>query len=175
MTCPILKSQRLTLRPFDESHLTETYVTWLNDPVVSQFSEQRHRHHTLESCRHFVDNMQTNGHFFWAIELAEQDDEHIGNLSGYYDQNNQICELSILIGSSGRHNKGLGLESWSLAQDWLLDHPNIRKTHAGTMACNKGMLKVFEKSGMAIEGRRLRHYRYKGEEIDLVYAGKFKS
>ena len=57
MTRPvILETERLTLTPFNtERHLTERYVAWLSDPDVVRYSEQRHRTHTLASCRHFAE------------------------------------------------------------------------------------------------------------------------
>ena len=175
MNMPTLESDRLFLTPFADKHLSEDYVSWLNDPLVTRYSEQRHKTHSLESCRAFVNTMRDNNQYFWAIELKEHQNPHIGNVSGYVDRNNQICELSILLGNAGLHNKGLGLEAWSCAQDWLLSQPDIRKTHAGTMACNTGMLKVFERSGMRVEGRKRDHFLYENGAVDLIYAGKFKT
>ena len=50
----------------------------------------------------------------------------------------------------------------------------VRKVEAGTMGCNAGMLRVFEKTGMLIEGRRPGHFLVENEPVDLVMAARFR-
>lgn len=58
--------------------------------------------------------------------------------------------------------------------DWLLKKGSICKGPAGKMAANAAMLKVFERSGMTIEGQRPGHYVLNGEDIDPVLAGRLR-
>ena len=64
--------------------------------------------------------------------------------------------------------------AWSLVVDWLLGAGGMRKVVAGTMAANKAMLRVMERSGMAIEARHSRHLLLDGEEMDVVSGARFK-
>ena len=41
----VIGTTRLQIIPFREEYLTERYVSWLNDPEVVRFSDQRHRQH----------------------------------------------------------------------------------------------------------------------------------
>ena len=68
---PILETPRLRIVPFCELYLTPRYVAWLNDPDVVRYSEQRHRVHTLESCRSYWLSFSGTPHFFWAIIVAD--------------------------------------------------------------------------------------------------------
>lgn len=173
---PTIETRRLVLEPFDvERHLTPKYVSWLNDPQVVRYSEQRHVKHTLASCRQYAESFRGAAGFFWAIQLKEDRIAHIGNLSAYVDERNRIAELSILIGERGHGGRGLGTEAWSAALRYLLDTVRVRKVHAGTMAENLPMLRIFEKTGMTIECRRSRHYLFDGREMDLVFAAMFRS
>jgi hypothetical protein len=57
MTCPTVKAKRLSLVPFEEKHLSETYVDWLNNPAVVKYSELRHNNHTLGTASQYYKNM----------------------------------------------------------------------------------------------------------------------
>ena len=68
VTCDhVLESERLRLEPFAERHLTPVYVSWLNDPDVTRYSEQRFRAHTIESCRDYVSAFENSANSLWAI------------------------------------------------------------------------------------------------------------
>lgn len=168
-----IESSRLVLAPFQEHHLSERYVQWLNDPDVVQFSENRHRIHSLRSCEQYWRATVEAGNILWAIERKEENNLHIGNLAAYIDTNNAIAELAIIIGERRSWSQGLGLEAWQAAMDWLLDRAKVRKVHAGTMAANSPMLRIFEKSGMSTECVRPRHFLLNNTPMDIVFAGKF--
>ena len=78
---PRLNTERLTLMPFSAEFLTQGYVAWLNDPEVVRYSEQRHRNHTLESCRQFVETFAGGPSHLWAIIEKKQGFGHIGNIN----------------------------------------------------------------------------------------------
>lgn len=169
-----IETPRLVLEPFDtRRHLTPRYVAWLNDPDVVHYSEQRHVSHTVASCRSYAESFRGTAGFFWAIQRKGDTMAHIGNLSAYVDERNRIAELSILVGERSHVGQGLGTEAWSAAMEYLLNAVPVRKVHAGTMADNLPMLRIFEKTGMTIECRRSRHYLLGGREVDLVFAARF--
>lgn len=162
-------SERLSLIPFSEEYLSETYVQWLNDPEVVKYSEQRHRLHTLESCREYLLSFDGTPHYFWAIVCHERELVHIGNINAYIDLNNSIADIGILIGNKEYWGKGYGLEAWKAVVNYMLVKLKIRKVTAGTLSNNMGMLKIIGKMGMEQDGQRKRHYLVDGQEVDLVY------
>ena len=173
-TVPI-ETARLRIVPFSEDYLTPRYVAWLNDPVVVRYSEQRHRRHTIESCRDYWRSFAGTAHQFWAILVSESHLGHIGNINAHVDEKNRLADVGILIGEKTVWGQGYGLEAWSAVCKHLLDEEGMRKVTAGTMAVNEGMLRIMERSGMAADGRRLRHYLFEGKETDIIHMALFNA
>lgn len=171
----VIETKRLKIVPFDESHLTDRYVAWLNDPEVVQFSEQRHHHHTLVSCRHYWQSFVGSPNLYWAIVVNDSPPSHIGNINAYVDEKNSLAEVGIIIGEKAAWSNGYGLEAWKAVCNYLLHDVGIRKVTAGTMAGNKGMLRIMEKTGMVADGRRIRHYIFDAKEVDVILAALFKT
>lgn len=165
----IIKAQQIYLEPFTPTHITDRYVRWLNDPIVVRYSEQRHLKHTHDSCVRYLQSCSISSHLFYAIILMHDLNEHIGNITAYIDPYNKIADLAILIGEKNHWGKGYGLEAWKAMSDYLLTS-GIRKVTAGTMASNHGMLKIMQRSGMKIEGRRYKHFLHEGKEEDLIFS-----
>lgn len=158
--------------PFSEEFLTERYVGWLNDPETVAFSEQRHRKHTLASCRAYMQSFDGTPHYFRAV-VRKEAGLHIGNINAYVDVFNRTADVGILIGERTVWGQGFGLESWEAFCDQLLAS-GLRKITAGTMACNTGMIRVFKKYGMQPEGIRIKQFLCGGKEVDLVQYAKFR-
>jgi len=166
----ITKRLRITL--FQEKHLTQTYVNWLNDPEVVKYSSQRHFFHTLESCKKYWQNFQGSQNYFWAVETLI-DDNHIGNLNAYIDKINNTADVGIIIGDRKKWGQGYGLEAWNGVLKFLFKEKKIRKITAGTLEVNRGMVNIAMKAGMHEEGRRYRQEIINNKEVDLLYFGIF--
>ena len=172
MTIPI-ETKRLQIVTFSEHHLTKRYVSWLNDPEVVKYSEQRHRHHTLESCREYYESFKCSENLFLAIELKDNA-RHIGNMNVYMDSPNGLADIGIMLGDRSEWGKGYASEAWNAVLNYLLEDLNIRKVTAGTMACNKAMLKVMERSGMTPDGIRKRQMLVDdGKTVNLIFYAIF--
>ncbi len=172
-TAPI-ESARLIIEPFGEARLQARYVEWLNDPETVRFSDQRHRRHTLESCREYWLSFRGTPHYFWALVAKDPDLGHIGNLNAYVDERNGTADLGILIGARASWGMGFGAEAWNAVCDHLFRALGIRKITAGTLAVNRGMLRIMEKAGMSEDGRRVRHCLVEGRETDMVHGALFR-
>jgi RimJ/RimL family protein N-acetyltransferase len=170
---PTLDTKRLTLVPFADAHLTERYVGWLNDPEVVRYSEQRHRRHTVESCRAFVRSFADGPSHLWAIVAKDKALGHIGNINSAVDAPNRVADVAILIGEKKAWGQGLGAEAWTAVVDYLLGPGGMRKVTAGTMAENEAMLKIMRKAGMIEEGLRRRQFILDGREVDIVLVALF--
>lgn len=170
---PSLETDRLVLAPFSESHLTGAYVSWLNDPEVVRYSEQRHHTHTLAECRTYVERFKDSPDWLLAVTVKGDPLKHIGNLVVEFDLNNLTAEMTILIGEKTVWGKGYGTEAWSAVLEDLLTNRGIRKVSAGTMAANEGMLRIMDRSGMTEEARLRAHFLFEGQDMDIVRAAAF--
>lgn len=171
---PTIKTARLAMVPFDDTHIGPRYVSWLNDPETMALSRQRLASHTIESCRDYVESFATSPHYLWAIERTGDQNEHIGNIRANIDTDNNTADVAILIGERSCWGSGIGSESWTGICDWLLGDGGIRKVYAGTTSVNKGMLGIMRKSGMIDDGIRTRHYEIGGQEVDVIYTALFR-
>lgn len=173
MSFPMLQFPGGRVVPFTESHLTQRYVDWLNDPQVVRYSEQRHRRHTLDTCRAYFESFRGSAHEFLAIEAQDARLGHIGNIAVAVDVANRVGDVSIVVGERRAWGSGLGGLAWCAVIETLLISGRLRKVTAGTMATNAPMLRLMERSGMQIEGRRARQFLLEGVEVDLILAARF--
>ncbi len=167
-----VEGPRISIVPFAEKHLTPRYVGWLNDPIVTQYSELRHRTHTIESCRAYWNESKRKGNFFGAVCLKSAE-LHIANISAYRDVENSIIDLAILIGDKECWKQGYGSEAWIVLLNFIVREKLARKVTGGTMATNIRMLRIFKKAGMEKDGQRTRHFIFDGTEIDILYYARF--
>lgn len=171
---PPICSKRLRISPFREEFLSPRYVGWLNDPDIVRYSEQRHRVHTLESCRAYWASFKDSPNHFWAVEEVGEHLGHIGNMTAYVDEDNLVADVGILIGEKTLHGRGYGLEAWQAVCRFLLENRGMRKLCAGTLSVNEAMLKIMKRAGMIEDGRRIRHYLFQNREVDIVYMALFR-
>ena len=169
---PRLTGAKVVVEPFGADDLTETYIGWLNDPVVTRFSNQRFREHDRASCAAYLASFAGTANHFLAIR-DRIDGRMIGTMTVYRALPHGTADVGIMIGDSARWGGGFGQDAWNLVIDWLLRQPDIRKVTAGTLACNKGMVRLMERSGMTLEGVRRAQELVEGEPQDLVLYGKF--
>lgn len=167
---PEIVTDSLRIVEFGERHLTSRYVAWLNDPETVRFSEQRHRVHTIESCRIYFHDQSASSNYFLAIEETEKGLGHIGNMGVTMDVPNRTADLAILIGEKAARGHGLGLLAWKAVLNVCLGILGLRVATAGTMECNRPMVRVFEKSGMTIDAILPGRFFLEGTETGLVLA-----
>lgn len=169
---PTIPTSRLVLRPLAKA--TQRQVDWLRDPKVVEFSEQRHRVHSLSSQLRYIEGLPKGSHMWGIFHVA--DDRHIGNLTATADEPNNIADIGILIGDRDLWGKGFATEAWKAAADWLLDTNggNLRKLEAGTMAPNLAMRRVLFHTGFQLESERKNHFLWNGQLTGALYYGKFR-
>ena len=168
-----IETERLRLEPFVEHHLTDRYVSWLADPEVVCWSENRHRKHTLESCRKYWQSFRGTPNMLFALVAKAPELGHVGNLNVYVDVRHGVADIGIMLGERSTWGKGFGREAWNAALQELVRTPGIRKVTGGCIADNQAMVRIMVSCGMSEDGRRTRHYVYDGRAVDLVYYASF--
>lgn len=169
---PEFVSEAVRVVPFQPRHLTEQYVAWLNDPEVVRFSEQRHRTHTLETCRGYAESQWASSNYFLAVETADGS-RHVGNIGVLVDRPNRLADVSIVIGDRSVWGSGLATRAWCATLDALTGPLEFRKVIAGTMEVNQPMLRLMERSGMRVEAIVPRYFVWEGRQVGLVLASTY--
>lgn len=143
----------------------ENTLSWLNDPVLMQYSEQKHKKHTVQSQVEYIDSLK-HPHQYKKIIC---NDTYIGTISAIIDTINSIADVGILIGRPFV-GMGHGCHAWRLFQ-LELEKLDIRKIEAGCRAKNTAMIRIFEKTGMRLEGTRKYHFVAGAGYDDMVLYG----
>lgn len=168
-----LQGAKITLRTFTASDITEQYLGWLNDPEVTRYSNQRFVTHTEESSKKYQETFKGSPNLFLLMQDANSN-EAIGTMTGYISEEHRTADIGILLGNRNYWGKGMGLDAWSTFMEYLLEERNLRKVTGGTVKSNTAMVRIMERSGMSLEGTRVRQMLYDNKEEDIVLYGKFK-
>lgn len=166
-----LRGRQVRLESFVEADLTPAYVGWLNDPQVVRFSNQRFHTHTLDSCRVYLAGFEQSPNLFLSVKTLGG--RPIGTMSAYRSVPHGTVDVGIMIGEREYWSAGYGQDAWDTLIGWLLAQEEIRKVTAGALACNKGMVRLMERSGMTLEGVRRAQEIVEGEPQNVVLYGKF--
>ena len=66
----VINTDRLRIVTFTAKYLNKKNVEWLNDPEVVRYSEQRHKSHSLGSCRKYMETFKDTPNYYFAILLS---------------------------------------------------------------------------------------------------------
>jgi len=170
---PLLVGHIVCLREFSSKDITEEYISWLNDPLVTKYSNQRFIHHTKESCISYLYSFAHGNNLFLNI-ISVKEGRSLGTMTIYYSPHHQTADIGIMIGDKTCWGSGVGWDAWNLLTNWLLKLPNVRKITAGTLRENQAMIHIIEKSGMQLEGARFGQELLNNQPVDVLYFGKFR-
>lgn len=169
---PTLSTERLTLTRLTVA--TKYHVEWLNDPVVVQYSEQRHVKHDLVSCQDYINSFRGQKDHIWSVTTIKTG-LHIGNITAVHDVPNNVSDVGILLGERDCWHQGYGTEAWKAVCEFLLgEKDGCRKIEAGCMADNTAMLRIFNHTGMKCEGERKNHFLLNGRPVNLMQYARFR-
>lgn len=168
----VLRGDKVLVSHFRESDIDETYISWLNDPDVVRFSNQRFLEHDRKSCENYLSSFAGTKNLFMSVRRLS-DEIPVGTMTAYLSSHHGTVDVGIMIGDKSVWGQGYGQDAWDTCTNWLLEQGNIRKLTAGTLACNAGMIKLMERSGMAQEAVRKAHEIVDGRPVDVLLYAKF--
>jgi [ribosomal protein S5]-alanine N-acetyltransferase len=170
----VLQGNKVLLRSFTESDIDDSYIDWLNDPDVVRFSNQRFLRHNQESSLRYLASFENTDNLFMSVRRLS-DDCPVGTMTAYVTKHHGTVDVGIMIGDKTVWGSGYGRDAWLTLTDWLLKRDEIRKLTAGTLACNFGMIKVMECSGMHHETTRNEQEIVNKQAVDILYYAKFSA
>ena len=168
----VLRGGMVVLRPFAMFDIDDKYIGWLNDPNVVRFSNQRFLRHDRKSCLRYLASFEGTSNFFLSARRMS-DDRPIGTMTAYVSRYHGTVDVGIMIGDKSVWGMGYGQDAWITFTAWLLERKDIRKLTAGALACNHGMIKLMERSGMLLEAVRKAQECVEGQPVDILYYAKF--
>lgn len=141
-----LETDRLLIRDFAASDITNEYLKALNDQEYMRFSQQRLRQHCRSSCMEYLRGFERTPSLFLAI-CDRNSGRLVGTISVHVDQESSVADMGLFV-FPGTAGIGYGSEAWRCVLDALLhDYPMTQVT-AGTATGNEAMRRIIEGSGM---------------------------
>lgn len=169
-----IRTGRLLLRSFREEDITPEYISWLCDPNVVRFSNQRFLSHDRESALRYLQSFQGTANDFLSIEMLE-DGWRVGTMTVYRNAHHGTCDIGIMVGDRGVWGSGIGGEAWCATVGQVIREPGVRKVTGGTLRPNLAMVRIFERSGMHLEAVRAGQELLNGEPVDVLLYARFRS
>ena len=170
---PNAGNAHIRLFVLEPDHVSQDYVSWLNDHEVNQYLESRFTTHTIESTRAYVATMLASQENLLLGIASHMLDRHVGNIKlGPIDRNHLTGEIGILIGDRAAWGKGIGTWAVCLMAEIARCQLSLRRVTAGCYASNVGSQRAFEKAGFVVEAVRKQQYLLNGEPEDVVLMGQ---
>lgn len=166
-----LKGDKVVVRLFVAGDLSDAYISWLNNPEIVRFSNQRFVKHDIASVRRYFESFACSSNVFLAIEDAKNQ-MHVGTMTVYVQPHHGTADVGILVAENGN---GFGKEAWGMVTKWLLETCKVRKVTAGTLSSNYAMIRLMEHSGMHLEAIRYAQEVIEGKPQDILYFAKFNA
>jgi len=170
----VLTGRKVALRPFGPDDVTAAYLGWLNDPEVVRYSNQRFRRHDSASSAAYLASFAGTDHLFLSIRRLA-DGAAVGTMTAYRNRHHGTVDVGIMVGDRGAWGQGIGQDAWNTLSDWLLGPGRMRKLTCGTLACNRPMRAIAERSGMILEAVRRDQEIVDGVLQDMLYFARFRS
>jgi len=146
-----LQSERLTYRRVSQEHVSEAYVSWINDIEVNMYLETR-GNYTLSLLKEYIQNQYSKEVYFWAIHLKDSDN-HIGNIKiDPINTQNNSGEYGILIGDKSSWGKGYGKEASNTIINYCFEELKLSKITLGVIEDNTNAVNLYKKIGFKIYG-----------------------
>lgn len=167
-----LLGRKVTLLPFTADDITEDYIGWLNDAVVTRFSNQRFVRHDRPSCQRYLTTFDGTPNLFVSVRRIE-DNRPIGTMTAYVAPQHGTADIGILIGDRTAWGHGFGRDAWTTLAEHLSNMPGMRKLTCGTLACNEAMIALAKGCGMHVEARRIGQELVDGQPVDVIHFARF--
>lgn len=154
----IYKTKRIELHPFTKDNITQEYLDWFQDPIVTLFNSHGLGSYIRKDAEQWLEDSKNDIIFgIWAkdktLTLKFDTLQHIGNISLQSISNiNRSAELAIIIGNTDYWGNGYATEALTTLIDHGFKRMNLHRIWSGTAAPNLGMRKVFDKLGFIEEG-----------------------
>lgn len=145
-----IASERLLFRRLSHQHISQDYVSWLNDPEVNRFLETR-GNYTLEMLTSYVEEHHKNEIYFWAIHHKESD-THIGNIKiDPIDFEVGTGEYGILMGDKAYWGKGFAKEASHRIISYCFDELKLATITLGVIEDNVKAVSLYKNMGFTID------------------------
>jgi RimJ/RimL family protein N-acetyltransferase len=169
-----IRSGNIVLKSISSEHVSDTYLSWLCDPQVTNGIITTSNQYDLLKLKNYVEKMIADETTYMFAIHDWLTNQHIGNIK-LYDINevNKTCGLGLLIGDKNFWGKGVGTDACNAVVDFAFDKLHMRKIWLTAFCSNKGAIALYSKVGFEIEGTLKEHVFADGVYIDEYFMALF--
>jgi len=145
-----LESERLIYKRLSCEHVTDTYVSWINDPEINKYLETR-GNYNLDLLKAYIDEQYKKEIYFWAIHLKGSK-KHIGNIKiDPINLKTNSGEYGILMGDKINWGKGYAKEASLTIIKYCFEELKLSKITLGVIEDNINAVLLYKKMGFNID------------------------
>ncbi|MEJ8546680.1 GNAT family N-acetyltransferase [Brevibacillus borstelensis] len=151
---PIIKSDRLTLKKIDASHLEDVFEIYSNDKVFEYCGIiPKHKKETVKSMiGHFDRDYNKKSRVKWGIFTHTESDKLVGIIEAF-DFNQKVNMVTIGCFLAESHwGKGIATHAVKALVGFLFDEAHVNRIQAEVMPANEISKKVLITNGFVKEG-----------------------
>jgi RimJ/RimL family protein N-acetyltransferase len=147
----------------------EIYTHWLNDVDVSINLDMFSKNLAVPNEREFLEAVLRNSDSVFGI-IDNKTNRLIGNCGLLFtDWVNRNAEFGIFIGDKSYWGKGFGKEATMLILDYGFNVLNLHNIFLRVYSFNKNAIKLYEKCGFKIIGKRREARLISGKKYDIIF------
>lgn len=170
-----ISGERIVLRPLALEDLEGAYPSWFDDEVVCEYNSHHVYPYSKDYLANYIENATDNKYQLVFAIIERSSKKHIGNIAlQQIDYVVRQADLSFILGDHASWGKGYGYEAGSLVINHAFNALNLNRIYLGTTDHNHGMLKLAEKLGFTVEGRRRAAAYKQGVYRDIIEFGLLK-
>jgi RimJ/RimL family protein N-acetyltransferase len=164
------------LRPLERADLNERYLSWLNDPEVTRYTEIGTFPSTAEDLENYYRSVMGSKNDVMLAVVEKKSGRHIGNVKlGPIHWVHRRATFGILIGEKEFWGKGIGFEATQLMVSYGFERLNLRRIDLGVFAEHEAAVRCYEKAGFKVEGRMREDLFLDGKYRDRLWMGLLRS
>ncbi|ASM74624.1 acetyltransferase (GNAT) domain protein (plasmid) [Pseudosulfitobacter pseudonitzschiae] len=163
---------RVYLRRLTPEDVTDIYIEWFRDSVVTEFLNSRNLNQA-DVTSYIVEGAEKKIHYMYGI-FDDETDRHIGNIKvGPIQWDNLVSDLVCVIGDRNYWGKGLAKEAIRLGNRVAFDVHGMRKVSGGIASGNIGSIKAYTGADWVIEATMSGHHLIDGKPQDRIVVSCF--
>ncbi len=170
-----LQTAQLSLASLSAEHARDPYLAWMNDPVVTQYTESHGRRFNASDLAAFIGACNADPDVLLLGLFGRADGKHVGNIKlGPIEVRHRRGDIGLIVGDKSKWSRGYAREAIAAVTDYAFSALDLIKMTAGCYASNVGSQRAFIAAGWEEEGRRRRHGVIGGRRDDLILLARFR-
>lgn len=165
-----LSIENITIIPFEEKYINQTYLNWMNDKQVVEYTGHRDKTYALEDLELFFKSIDWKHRYFFAI-LDNTTMKHIGNCTiNSIDYDHLTFDKGVLIGDKSYWGGRTTEYVVAMLMHFCFHKLNMRRFFGGCISGHHKTIFILKKMGFPISYIKKEAFIHNGKILNhLVF------